>query len=150
MRSAMTMSPDRGGIFDTLLGSCAAGSAAPAATAGNSSRGFTSATSCGLSTGSIARDDFAGPVNLAAPEPLPNAEFMQATCVWLGNACRSSRGAVDARIGAVLLRTETELILKSRRVVPRRLLDAGFAFEFPAWPVAAAELCAGRRGLHAS
>ena len=45
-------------------------------------------------------------------------------------------------IGAFFLRTDTELVLKSRRVVPGRLLDAGFAFEFPAWPAAAADLVA--------
>lgn len=44
-------------------------------------------------------------------------------------------------IGAVLLRTETELILKSRRVAPRRLVESGFTFDFPAWPAAADDLC---------
>jgi NAD dependent epimerase/dehydratase family enzyme len=43
-------------------------------------------------------------------------------------------------IGAVFLRTETELILKSRRVVPLRLLDEGFQFNFAEWPSAAADL----------
>jgi uncharacterized protein len=45
-------------------------------------------------------------------------------------------------IGAFVLRTETELILKSRRVVPGRLLEAGFEFEFPEWPAAAQDLVA--------
>ena len=44
-------------------------------------------------------------------------------------------------LGTRLLRTETELILKSRRVVPRRLLESGFVFRFPEWPMAAVELC---------
>jgi NAD dependent epimerase/dehydratase family enzyme len=44
-------------------------------------------------------------------------------------------------IGAVFMRTETELILKSRRVVPRRLLESGFRFEFPRWDEAARDLC---------
>jgi NAD dependent epimerase/dehydratase family enzyme len=43
-------------------------------------------------------------------------------------------------IGAFCLRTETELILKSRRVVPRRLVDAGFEFQVPDWGTAAADL----------
>src|SRR5438067_5471990 len=42
--------------------------------------------------------------------------------------------------GAFLLRTETELILKSRRVVPARLLEAGFTFRFPEWAEAARDL----------
>jgi len=44
-------------------------------------------------------------------------------------------------IGAVFMRTETELILKSRRVVPARLLEHGFTFRFPSWDVAAPDLC---------
>ena len=43
-------------------------------------------------------------------------------------------------VGAVFLRTETELMLKSRRVVPQRLLEAGFRFNFAEWPSAANDL----------
>jgi len=43
-------------------------------------------------------------------------------------------------IGTFLMRTESELILKSRQVVPRRLLEAGFQFTFPCWPAAAQDL----------
>ena len=39
------------------------------------------------------------------------------------------------------MRTETELLLKSRRVVPKRLTDADFTFAYPDWPDAATELC---------
>ena len=45
-------------------------------------------------------------------------------------------------IGSIFLRTETELVLKSRRVVPSRLLEAGFQFKFPDWPAAAQNLVA--------
>lgn len=44
-------------------------------------------------------------------------------------------------LGAIFLRTETELILKSRRVIPRRLLDDGFMFRFAEWDKAVQELC---------
>ncbi len=50
-------------------------------------------------------------------------------------------------VGAFVLRTETELILKSRRVVPGRLLESGFRFEFPSWAGAAADLCRRWRDL---
>jgi NAD dependent epimerase/dehydratase family enzyme len=43
-------------------------------------------------------------------------------------------------IGSFLLRTESELVLKSRRVIPGRLLNAGFSFTYPEWPAAAQEL----------
>ena len=45
-----------------------------------------------------------------------------------------------AEIGAFFLRTDTELTFKSRRVVPGRLLEAGFAFDFPSWPEAARDI----------
>jgi len=44
-------------------------------------------------------------------------------------------------IGALFMRTETELVLKSRRVVPARLLESGFTFTYPDWRGAAADLC---------
>jgi NAD dependent epimerase/dehydratase family enzyme len=53
-------------------------------------------------------------------------------------------------IGAVFLRTETELILKSRRVVPTRLLEHGFTFKHPEWPIAAQDLCRQWRAVHES
>ena len=51
--------------------------------------------------------------------------------------------------GAFLIRTESELVLKSRRVVPGRLLAAGFQFLFPEWPSAARDLVDRARQLPA-
>jgi len=45
-------------------------------------------------------------------------------------------------IGTFLLRTESELVLKSRRVIPTRLLQSGFSFHYPTWPEAAQDLVA--------
>ena len=85
-------------------------------------------------------EDIDGPVNLSAPHPLPNREFMAA----LREAWEMPNGlpapAALLAIGMFFLRTEPELVLKSRYVVPGRLLDAGFQFEFPTWPEAAADL----------
>ncbi|HYN10946.1 MAG TPA: DUF1731 domain-containing protein [Vicinamibacterales bacterium] len=44
------------------------------------------------------------------------------------------------KVGAVFMQTETELVLKSRRLVPGRLLDGGVGFRYPRWPEAAADL----------
>ncbi len=89
----------------------------------------------------IEHPELDGPVNLAAPHPLPNREFLRA----LRRAWGMPAGLPAARwmleIGAWFLRTETELILKSRRVVPTRLERSGFAFNYPDWPVAARDLC---------
>jgi NAD dependent epimerase/dehydratase family enzyme len=80
-------------------------------------------------------------VNIAAPHPLPNAEFMQV----LREACGVPLGLPAKKwmleIGAVFMRTETELILKSRRVVPARLVEHGFRFKYPDWRDAALDLC---------
>jgi uncharacterized protein len=88
----------------------------------------------------IARGDIDGPVNLAAPYPIPNREFMAA----LREAWQVPNGfpapAPLLELAAFVLRTESELVLKSRCVVPGRLLDAGFQFEFPRWPDAALDL----------
>jgi uncharacterized protein len=86
-------------------------------------------------------------VNLASPGPLPEAEFMAALREAAGVRIGLPATRWMAEVGAFLLRTETELLFKSRRVVPRRLLDAGFAFEFPHWPGAARDLV-GRWKAH--
>lgn len=88
----------------------------------------------------IEREDIDGPVNIAAPHPLPNREFMQTLRdVWgMPNGLPAPRPLLA--IAALLMRTETELVLKSRRVIPGRLLRAGFQFHFPNWPEAAEDL----------
>jgi hypothetical protein len=88
----------------------------------------------------IEHEELDGPVNIAAPHPLPNREFMEA----LRDAWEMPNGfpapSLLIELGAFFLRTESELVLKSRRVVPGRLLDAGFEFAFPDWPDAADDL----------
>ena len=79
----------------------------------------------------IAREDISGVINLAAPAPVTNAAMMSI----LRELCGVPFGLPATRwmlaVGAFLLRTETELIVKSRRVVSGRLAEAGFAFQFP-------------------
>jgi uncharacterized protein (TIGR01777 family) len=79
----------------------------------------------------IDHEELSGPVNLSAPNPVTNREFMRT----FREVCGKRFGLPAARwmleIGAFVLRTETELLLKSRRVVPARLLSSGFAFDFP-------------------
>jgi len=90
----------------------------------------------------IARDDLAGAVNLCSPNPVPNAVLMAALHAAVGMPLALPVPVWALEIGALFLRTETELILKSRRVVPRRLLEAGFVFRHPHWPEAARDLVA--------
>jgi len=89
-----------------------------------------------------------GPVNLASPNPVSNADFMRTLRVAWGIGFGLPAAKWMLEIGAFFLRTETELILKSRRVVPDRLVQSGFVFQFPTWTEAAADLCRRWRELH--
>ena len=79
----------------------------------------------------IEHENLSGAVNLAAPNPVTNAEFM----ATIRKVCRAPFGLPAPRwlleIGAFFLRTETELLIKSRRVVPGKLLANGFNFRHP-------------------
>jgi hypothetical protein len=88
----------------------------------------------------IAHEEFEGPVNICSPEALPNAEFMSALRDALGTRIGLPASKFMLRVGAVFLQTEAELILKSRRVLPGRLLRGGFTFRFPQWLDAARDL----------
>ena len=88
----------------------------------------------------IAHEELSGPVNFAAPNPVPNHELMRAFRELVGMPLGLPATAWMLEVGAFFLRTETELILKSRRVVPGRLLKAGFEFLFPELRGALAEL----------
>jgi NAD dependent epimerase/dehydratase family enzyme len=94
----------------------------------------------------LEREDICGPVNLAAPGPLPQRDFMATLRRAAGAPVGLPATAWMAEIGAFALRTETELLLKSRRVVPGRLLEAGFRFEFADWPATATDLVGRWRG----
>lgn len=139
-RAAMTMTPDRGGVFDVLLGLVRKGLGGR----NGDGRQYVSW---------VHGDDFvravyamienphlSGPVNVCSPHPLPNVEFMRELRAAAGVKVGLPAMAWMIEVGAFVLRTESELLLKSRRVIPGKLLNAGFEFGFPTWPDAAANL----------
>ncbi len=142
LRSAICMSPEEGGPFDILLRLVRLG------------LGGRSGDGCQYVSWIHDRDfvrsifwilehpEMEGPVNICSPNPLPNAEFMRALRAAWGIPAGLPATDWMLEAGAVLLRTETELILKSRRVVPAKLPASGFSFEFPDWMEASRELCA--------
>jgi len=146
LRSAMTMSPDRGGIFDVLLGLVRRGLGGTCGS-GKQFVSWIHEQDFIRAIYWLIEHDLNGPVNLTSPNPLPNVEFMRAIRRAWGTRIGLPAPRWMLEAGAIFLRTETELILKSRRVVPGRLLEAGFKFEFPTWPEAAKELCARWREL---
>ena len=139
LRSAITMSPDRGGAFDVLLGLVRRGLGGHQGD-GRQYVSWIHEADFVAAVLFLLEGDLEGPVNLASPNPLPNRDFMRALREAWGIAfgLPAPRPLVD--VGAWAMGTETELVLKSRRVVPRRLEEAGFRFAYPAWPKAAREL----------
>jgi uncharacterized protein (TIGR01777 family) len=152
LRSAMTMSPPlylpptlggerEGGVFDVLLGLVRWGLGG----ANGDGRQYVSwihdRDFIRAVYWLIDHPELEGPINLASPNPVPNADFMRTLCAaWgIGFGLPATRWMLE--IGAFFLRTETELVLKSRRVVPARLLQSGFVFQFPTWADAASDLC---------
>jgi len=149
MRSAMTMSPDRGGIFAHLLGLVRLRLGGRAVNGRQFVSWIHEFDFVRAVRFLIDNDDLTGVVNICAPNPLPNSEFMRELRRAWGIKIGLPASSLMLEIGAFFMRTETELILKSRRVVPTRLLKHGFEFRFPNWSHAAEELCARYRQTRA-
>lgn len=144
LRSAMVMSPDRGGVFDYLSWLARLGLGGPVA-GGRQYVSWIHDDDFVRAVALLIREPVTGAVNLAAPNPLPQREFMrELRGAWKVPAGLPATSWM-AELGAFALRTDTELLLKSRRVVPGRLQRAGFEFHFPNWREAAQNLAERRR-----
>jgi uncharacterized protein (TIGR01777 family) len=141
LRSAMTLSPDAGGVFDTLVRLVRRGLGGAAGHGRQFMSWIHYEDFVAAVRWLINRDDIDGIVNVASPNPLPNQEFMRVLREASGIPFGLTASKWMLEVGAVLMRTETELILKSRRVVPARLLETGFTFRYPEWRGAARDLC---------
>ncbi|NYF10728.1 hypothetical protein HDC94_001884 [Leifsonia sp. AK011] len=72
-----------------------------------------------------------GPINASSPRPTDNVTLMRTLRRALGVPLGIPLPRPALEVGAAVLGTETELVLKSRWVVPERLEDAGFVFQHP-------------------
>jgi uncharacterized protein (TIGR01777 family) len=140
LRAAMVMSPEPGGALAMLLRLTRLGLAGPVAGGGQYMSWIHEEDMIRAIDFLIERDELSGPVNLAAPEPLPYGEFLRDLRSAAGMPVGLPATKWMAEIGAFVLRSDTELLLKSRRVIPGRLREAGFEFRYPEWPAAAEEL----------
>ncbi|MEZ5405710.1 MAG: TIGR01777 family oxidoreductase [Verrucomicrobiia bacterium] len=140
LRSAIIMSPDRGGPFDILLRLVKLGLGGKSGNGRQYVSWIHEQDFVRAIRWLIDNKNFSGVVNLAAPTPLPNAEFMRDLRKAANMPFGLPATAWMLEIGAFFLRTETELILKSRRVIPGRLLKEGFIFQFPTWAEAVKNL----------
>jgi uncharacterized protein len=145
LRSAMVMSSSSGGVFDVLLRLVRCGLGGRAASGAQYVSWIHDADFICAIEFLIAHPELSGPVNLSAPNPLPQSDFMRILRREWGMPIALPATRWMLELGAFFLRTETELILKSRRVTPTRLLDAGFTFQFPNWEGAARDLIARYR-----
>ncbi len=140
LRSAMIMSPDRGGIFDQLLKLTRLGLGGTIAGGRQYISWIHEEDFVRAIEFLIEADKLEGAINIASPNPVTQREFMaELRRAWGTNiGLPATKWMVE--IAAFLIRSDSELILKSRRVVPGRLLEHGFEFKYQDWGVAAHEL----------
>ncbi len=147
LRTTMVMSPDRDGIFDTMLGLVRRGLGGRAGD-GKQFVSWIHDADFVRALDFLIEHDLSGAVNLAAPHPVPYVEFMRALREASGVRIGLPATKWMLEIGAWAMGSDTELVLKSRRVVPERLLTEGFRFEFEDWPLAAKDLVARGAAAH--
>ena len=151
LRSAVTFSADEGGIFHVLSTLVRRGLGGANGSGKQMVSWVHGEDFCRAVDFLIANEPLAGVVNIASPHPVvniasphpvANREFMRALRRAWGVRVGLPAPAWLIEMGCFLLRTESELVLKSRNVVPGRLEEAGFRFLFPDWPEAARDLVA--------
>jgi uncharacterized protein (TIGR01777 family) len=140
LRSAIILGPTDGGIFATLMELAHRGLGGRAGDGRQYVSWIHDADFARAISWIIEHDRLGGVVNVAAPSPLPQEDFARAIRRAAGIRIGLPAMSWMLEIGAVFLRPETELLLKSRRVVPTRLLESGFVFKFPNWNEAAYDL----------
>ena len=149
MRTAMVMSPDPGGAFDAFLNLVRWGFGGKIASGQQYISWIHDVDWIRAIEFLIEREDLSGAVNLTSPCPLRNRQFMKhLRAAWCTSYWGIPTPGWALPIGAMILRTETELVLKSRYVAPKRLCEAGFDFHFPNWRGACQDLVARWRQLH--
>jgi len=148
MRSAVTFSADKGGVFEVLSRLVRSGLGGTNGD-GRQMVSWVHGTDFVRAVEFlIAEESLDGVVNVASPHPLPNREFMQELRHAWGVPIGLPAPAWMLEIGCFFMRTESELVLKSRYVVPSKLLKAGFQFQYQNWATAAQHLVAEWRRQH--
>jgi len=140
LRTGFTMSPDSGGVFDVLFKLTRAGLGGPFYGGAQYVSWLHDIDFGRIVQFLVAHDELSGPVNLTSPEPTTNRAFMATLRQAGGIPFGMPVWPGIAELGAIFLRTDVELMRKSRRVVPRKLLDAGYDFTMTHWHDAAPDL----------
>jgi NAD dependent epimerase/dehydratase family enzyme len=142
----MTMSPDPGGVFRVLSMLTRFGLGGTQGSGKQFVSWIHEHDYCRITDLLLAHPEIAdesnGIVNMTAPEPLPNRDFMRELRRAWHQPFGPPAAAWMIELGTRIMGTESELVLKSRRAVPTLLLKHGYAFSFPTWPAAATDLVA--------
>jgi len=139
LRTGLVYGPGRGGIMAATDGVVRAGLAGSMA-GGRQRVSWIHVDDFVRSVEFLIDGPLAGPVNVCAPHPLQNHEFLAAYRAAWRQPVGIPSAAWMLRVGAAVMHSEAELLLKSRWVLPTRLLEAGFQFVFPTWPEAIQDL----------
>lgn len=89
----------------------------------------------------IEQEHISGVINCAAPNPVTNQTFMKELRTAVGRSWGLPVPKFLLEVGAIFLRTQTELVLKSRKVVSKRLEEEGFQFKYARIQTAFKEIC---------
>lgn len=139
LRTAMVFGAGEGGVMQTTDQVVRLGGAGPMAGGGQWVSWIHIEDFC-RAVAFLVEQDIAGPVNICAPQPLTNRDFLKAYRQAWGVPLGLPSTAGLIRLGARVMHSEAELLLKSRWTVPERLLQAGFEFCYPTWPTAISAL----------
>lgn len=140
VRLAFVISPKKKGYFDILRSLAKRGMGGPVAGGKQYVSwihyiDFIRAIEC-----IISHKEISGIINVGSPHPLPQKELMSKLRSVCGiNFCFPITKWMS-EIGALFMKTDTELVLKSRMVVPKRLLSYGFRFKYPHWEDALSDM----------
>lgn len=140
MRSAMTMSPDSGSVFDVFSALARKGLGGRLGDGKQYVSWIHQDDFARAVSFLIEHEDLTGPVNICSPNPLPQEQFIRILREAWGVKFGFPAPAPLVELGTWAMKTESELVLKSRRVVPTRLLENGFEFKFPTWKDAVEDL----------
>ena len=137
LRTAMVMADEKGTVFDYLLSLAKCGLGGKVGSGQQMVSWIHAEDLCRSIEWLVNHPEIDGTVNLTAPDPLTNAELMRHFREAAGMPLGLPATRWMAEVGAFVLSTEAELVLKSRWVVPTRLQSHGFVFKHPEFNPAA-------------
>jgi uncharacterized protein (TIGR01777 family) len=130
LRTAMVFAREPGGVWDAFAGLTRCGLAGPMAGGRQYVSWIHGEDFCRAIEWIMTHNALYGPINVAAPQPLTNRDFLRAARRAMGQPIGLPASRWMLEVGALIRGTETELLLKSRRVVPGKLLESGFTFRY--------------------